>query len=58
DATEEQKRATADVSQAVAQISEQGQETKRQLDAMLESAEQVASIAGHQQTMLHKYQLD
>lgn len=58
DATEEQKRATADVSQAVAEISEQGQETKRQLDAMLESAEQVASIAGHQQTMLHKYQLD
>ncbi|MEH0370275.1 methyl-accepting chemotaxis protein [Vibrio mimicus] len=58
DATEEQKRATADVSQAVAQISEQGRETKRQLDAMLESAEQVASIAGHQQTMLHKYQLD
>lgn len=58
DATEEQKRATADVSQAVAQISEQGQETKRQLDAMLESAEQVASIAGHQQAMLHKYQLD
>lgn len=58
DATEEQKRATTDVSQAVAQISEQGQETKRQLDAMLESAEQVASIAGHQQAMLHKYQLD
>lgn len=58
DATEKQKRATADVSQAVAQISEQGRETKRQLDAMLESAEQVASIAGHQQTMLHKYQLD
>ncbi|ENM5825701.1 methyl-accepting chemotaxis protein [Vibrio metoecus] len=58
DATEEQKRATADVSQAVTEISEQGQETKRQLDAMLESAEQVASIAGHQQTMLHKYQLD
>ncbi|KQA97692.1 methyl-accepting chemotaxis protein [Vibrio metoecus] len=58
DATEEQKRATADVSQAVAEISEQGQETKRQLDAMLESAEQVAEIAGHQQAMLHKYQLD
>ncbi|EIN5958807.1 methyl-accepting chemotaxis protein [Vibrio cholerae] len=57
-ATEEQKRATADVNEAVAQISEQGQETKRQLDAMLESAEQVAEIAGHQQAMLHKYELN
>ncbi|NOE97409.1 methyl-accepting chemotaxis protein [Vibrio cholerae] len=57
-ATEEQKRATADVNKAVAQVSEQGQETKRQLDAMLESAEQVAEIAGHQQAMLHKYELN
>ncbi|EGQ8664176.1 methyl-accepting chemotaxis protein [Vibrio cholerae] len=57
-ATEEQKRATADVNKVVAQISEQGQETKRQLDAMLESAEQVAEIAGHQQAMLHKYELN
>ncbi len=57
-ATEEQKRATADVNKAVAKISEQGQETKRQLDAMLESAEQVAEIAGHQQAMLHKYELN
>ncbi|EOX4260723.1 methyl-accepting chemotaxis protein [Vibrio cholerae] len=57
-ATKEQKRATADVNKAVAQISEQGQETKRQLDAMLESAEQVAEIAGHQQAMLHKYELN
>lgn len=57
-ATEEQKRATVDVNKAVAQISEQGQETKRQLDAMLESAEQVAEIAGHQQAMLHKYELN
>ncbi|EPS8932039.1 methyl-accepting chemotaxis protein [Vibrio cholerae] len=57
-ATEEQKRSTADVNKAVAQISEQGQETKRQLDAMLESAEQVAEIAGHQQAMLHKYELN
>ncbi|EKG1749094.1 methyl-accepting chemotaxis protein [Vibrio cholerae] len=57
-ATEEQKRATADVNKAVAQISEQGQETKRQLNAMLESAEQVAEIAGHQQAMLHKYELN
>lgn len=57
-ATEEQKRATADVNKAVAQISEQGQETKRQLNAMLESAEQVAEIACHQQAMLHKYELN
>ncbi|EGR2526328.1 methyl-accepting chemotaxis protein [Vibrio cholerae] len=57
-ATEEQKRATVDVNKAVAQISEQGQETKRQLNAMLESAEQVAEIAGHQQAMLHKYELN
>ncbi|MGL6172024.1 MAG: methyl-accepting chemotaxis protein [Vibrio sp.] len=57
-ATEEQQRATADVNQAVTQISDQGQQTKFQLDAMLESAEQVADIAGHQQAMLHKYQLN
>ncbi|CAH0531897.1 hypothetical protein CTH30272_04166 [Allocatenococcus thiocycli] len=56
-ATEEQERATADVSQAIAQISEQGEQTKLRLESMVESSEQVAEIAGHQQAMLHKYDL-
>lgn len=55
-ATEEQERATADVSQAISHLSSQGRQTKDQLDAMVESSEQVADIAGHQQAMLHKYQ--
>ncbi|EKO3825871.1 methyl-accepting chemotaxis protein [Vibrio harveyi] len=56
-ATEEQERATAEVSQAISHLSEQGEHTKLQLEAMVESSEQVADIAGHQQTMLHKYEL-
>ncbi len=56
-ATEEQERATADVSQSITQISEQGEQTKQQLESMVESSEQVADIAGHQQAMLHKYEL-
>ncbi|XAW88527.1 methyl-accepting chemotaxis protein [Vibrio sp. CDRSL-10 TSBA] len=56
-ATEEQERATADVSQSISQISDQGTHTKQQVEAMLESSQQVADIAGHQQTMLHKYTL-
>ncbi|CAE6901343.1 methyl-accepting chemotaxis protein [Vibrio sp. B1FLJ16] len=56
-ATEEQERATADVSQSITQISEQGEHTKQQLESMVESSEQVADIAGQQQTMLHKYVL-
>ncbi len=56
-ATEEQERATADVSQSIAQISEQGEQTKLRLESMVESSEQVADIAGHQQAMLHKYDL-
>ncbi|NOJ18159.1 methyl-accepting chemotaxis protein [Vibrio jasicida] len=56
-ATEEQERATADVSQAITHISDQGEYTKLQLESMVESSEQVADIAGHQQAMLHKYEL-
>lgn len=56
-ATEEQERATADVSQSITHISEQGEQTKLQLESMVESSEQVAEIAGHQQAMLHKYTL-
>ncbi|MFZ3521077.1 methyl-accepting chemotaxis protein [Vibrio harveyi] len=56
-ATEEQERATSEVSQAISHLSEQGEHTKLQLEAMVESSEQVADIAGHQQTMLHKYEL-
>lgn len=56
-ATEEQERATADVSQSITQVSDQGQQTKLQLESMVESSEQVADIAGQQQTMLHKYRL-
>ncbi|WP_211091912.1 methyl-accepting chemotaxis protein [Vibrio agarilyticus] len=56
-ATEEQERATIDVSQAITLISQQGDHTKLQLASMVESSENVADIAGHQQAMLHKYQL-
>ena len=56
-ATEEQERATSDVSQSITHISVQGEQTKHQLQSMVESSEQVADIAGHQQAMLHKYEL-
>ena len=56
-ATEEQERATADVSQSIAHVSEQGEQTKLQLESMVENSEQVAEIAGHQQAILHKYDL-
>ncbi|HHF2883568.1 TPA: methyl-accepting chemotaxis protein [Vibrio diabolicus] len=56
-ATEEQERATADVSQSINNISDLGERTKLQLESMVESSEQVAEIAGHQQAMLHKYEL-
>ncbi|UUM31737.1 methyl-accepting chemotaxis protein [Vibrio japonicus] len=56
-ATEEQERATAEVSRSITHVSEQGKQTNLQLESMVESSEQVAEIAGHQQTMLHKYEL-
>jgi methyl-accepting chemotaxis protein len=56
-ATEEQDRATVDVSRSITRISEQGELTKLRLDSMVENSEQVAEIAGHQQAMLHKYRL-
>lgn len=56
-ATEEQERATSEVSQSITSVSDQGQATKLQLEAMVENSEQVAEIAGHQQAMLHKYDL-
>ncbi len=55
-ATEEQQRATADVSESIHQVSSLGESTKLKLDTMVKSAEEVADIAGHQQAMLHKYQ--
>ncbi|MDR9829806.1 methyl-accepting chemotaxis protein [Vibrio sp. FNV 38] len=57
-ATEEQERATADVSRSIVQVSEQSDNSNMQLASMVESAEQVADIAGHQQAMLHKYELN
>lgn len=54
-ATEEQERATEHVSSSISLISEQGQQTKMQLESMVESSQQVAGIAGNQQAMLHKY---
>ncbi|KGY11198.1 chemotaxis protein [Vibrio tubiashii] len=54
-ATEEQERATAHVSESIARVSEQGDHSMLQLESMVESSEQVAEIAGHQQAMLHKY---
>ena len=54
-ATEQQQKATEGVSEAIHFISSQAQDTQLQLKAMVESAESVADIAGHQQAMLHKY---
>ncbi|UAB68727.1 methyl-accepting chemotaxis protein [Vibrio sp. SCSIO 43132] len=56
-ATEQQERSTTDVNNNIQSISELGENTKFQLESMIESAEQVADIAGHQQAMLHKYEL-
>ncbi|MEZ8745648.1 methyl-accepting chemotaxis protein [Vibrio sp. 10N.286.49.E1] len=56
-ATEQQARATVDVTHSITRVSEQGEDTKLQLESMIESSEQVAEIAGHQQAMLHKYVL-
>ncbi len=57
-ATEQQERATAEVNHSITHISEQSEDTKRQLDSMVESSQSVADIAGRQQTMLHKYRLN
>ncbi|WP_394251111.1 methyl-accepting chemotaxis protein [Vibrio profundi] len=57
-ATEEQERATADVSRSISRVSERGENTKHQIESMVESSQQVAQIAGNQQAMLHKYLLD
>ena len=56
-ATEQQARATVDVTHSITRVSEQGENTKLQLESMIESSEQVADISGHQQAMLHKYVL-
>ncbi|MEZ8101658.1 methyl-accepting chemotaxis protein [Vibrio bivalvicida] len=56
-ATGEQERATAHVSESITRVSEQGDQTKRQLESVVESSQQVANIAGNQQAMLHKYAL-
>lgn len=56
-ATEEQERATEHVSNAITRVSEQGDQTKMQLESMVESSQQVAGIAGEQQAMLHKYRV-
>jgi methyl-accepting chemotaxis protein len=57
-ATEEQERATAEVGRAIVHVTDQGDNSNMQLESMVESAEQVADIAGHQQAMLHKYELN
>ncbi|MGL6315905.1 methyl-accepting chemotaxis protein [Vibrio sp. WXL103] len=56
-ATEEQQRATADVSRSIVHVNDQSDNSTLQLASLVESAEQVAEIAGHQQAMLHKYEL-
>ena len=56
-ATEQQARATVDVTHSITRVSEQGENTKLQLESMIESSEQVGEIAGQQQAMLHKYVL-
>jgi methyl-accepting chemotaxis protein len=57
-ATEEQQRATADVSRSIVHVNDQSDNSNLQLASLVESAEQVADIAGHQQAMLHKYELN
>ncbi|MBY6196662.1 methyl-accepting chemotaxis protein [Vibrio hangzhouensis] len=57
-ATEQQQRATSDVSRSIVQVNDQSENSNLQLESMVESAEQVADIAGHQQAMLHKYTLN
>lgn len=54
-ATQEQQSETANVSKAIGLVTKQGQQTQQQLEAMVESSQQVANIAEQQQTMLHKY---
>lgn len=56
-ATEEQERATADVSRSIVQISDQATQTKQQIESMVDSSQQVANIAGQQKAMLDKYAL-
>ncbi|WP_294610075.1 hypothetical protein, partial [uncultured Roseovarius sp.] len=56
-ATEEQARATTDVTNSITRISDQGELTKQQLESMVGSSQQVAQIAGNQQVLLHKYVL-
>lgn len=57
DAAGEQERATTDVSHNIHEISEQATHTAQQLDALVESAEQVALIAEQQQALLSRYTL-
>ncbi|WP_394125518.1 methyl-accepting chemotaxis protein [Vibrio hepatarius] len=54
-ATKEQQSATANVSEAITRVTKQGEQTQEQLESMVESSQQVASIAEQQQAMLHKY---
>lgn len=56
-ATEEQERATADVSRSIVQISDQATQTKQQIESMVDSSQQVSNIAGQQKAMLDKYAL-
>lgn len=57
EAAGEQERATSNVSRNIHGISEQATHTAQQLDALVESAEQVAVIAEQQQALLSRYTL-
>lgn len=54
-ATQEQQKATSNVTEAIGLVTKQGKQTQQQLESMVESSQQVASIAEQQQAMLHKY---
>ncbi|MCZ8488542.1 hypothetical protein O9992_18895 [Vibrio lentus] len=57
-ATEQQARATVDVTYSITRVSEQGEDTKLQRRTMIESSEQVAEISRALTSYkLHKYQL-
>jgi methyl-accepting chemotaxis protein len=57
-ATEQQQRATVEVTQSINLIFEQGGQTAQSLAEVVESAEQVSDIANRQQEMLCQYRLN
>ncbi|WP_070971460.1 methyl-accepting chemotaxis protein [Vibrio sonorensis] len=57
-ATEQQETSTADFTQAITKVQEQSQQTRTQLNALVDTSEEVAQIALEQNGMLQKYRLN